>query len=387
MSIVSLLNMWILRWLPSVRSYLCIAKLSVLIVILVAAPSAVQAIKTHRFNPDGGLQHKSVAFTFRRLTRADSGTLSAQDLRIRTLLAQYMIVHALSLFDLSYGDIKLMQAATDTRISGSVVAALFHGGFEPNDLDFYCAHGSADDVVSYMREVCSYHLVFDSNRDYDDVFGIRRVLTMRNSAGKRINVVETYSDYPVDVILGFHSTPPRGCISWDRFSHFEINRLRKGVALATPTSMRLAGNVLDGQVQMWRILHKYTDRGFVFEYDHPIPHQCGVDIDCPATVRTVDDAGCLHIDLLPCSVPDVTRPQPPLFTWSLAPVGICDSGRIGDVPVHNIYSYQYRMFRRLAAALLKMPIPPVNLLEISPWDDTDYYFSGYDGSEEESEEV
>ncbi|KAK7030524.1 hypothetical protein R3P38DRAFT_2774504 [Favolaschia claudopus] len=104
-----------------VRSYLCIAKLSVLIVILVAAPSAVQAIKTHRFNPDGGLQHKSVAFTFRRLTRADSGTLSAQDLRIRTLLAQYMIVHALSLFDLSYGDIKLMQAATDTRISGSVV--------------------------------------------------------------------------------------------------------------------------------------------------------------------------------------------------------------------------------------------------------------------------
>ncbi|KAK7050144.1 hypothetical protein R3P38DRAFT_3173208 [Favolaschia claudopus] len=350
-----------------------------------AAPQAMQSIKLHRFNPNGTLEHKSVAAVFRRLIQYNTSALDGTDLHIRQLLTQYMIIHALGLFHLSYGDIKLLLAATGTRLSGSVIAAILQGTFVPNDLDFYCPRGSADDAMVFMRDVCAYHLSFEASRDYDDVFGIRRVLTLRNASGKQVNIVETYSDYALDVILAFHSTAPRGAISWDRFSHFEINRVRKGVALATPSSMRLAGNTLEGQVQMWRILHKYQGRGFVFEYDHPLPHECGVHIDCPATLRTIDDDGCLHIDLLPSTIPDFKRSSTPVFTWTLAPVGICESGLVRDNAVHSIYSYQYQIFRRLAAALLKMPRPPVNLLEVTPWDDMDYILT-FNGDEDDNDQ-
>ncbi|KAK7053918.1 hypothetical protein R3P38DRAFT_2761696 [Favolaschia claudopus] len=283
------------------------------------------------------------------------------------------------LFHLSYGDIKLLLAATGTRLSGSVIAAILQGTFVPNDLDFYCPRGSADDAMVFMRDVCAYHLSFEASRDYDDVFGIRRVLTLRNAFGE----AGQHRGDLFRLCFGCNSRffirrLPGGAISWDRFSHFEINRVRKGVALATPSSMRLAGNTLEGQVQMWRILHKYQGRGFVFEYDHPLPHECGVHIDCPATLRTIDDDGCLHIDLLPSTIPRLQTA--PLHRCSLGPLLLS-----AFVNLDFIYSYQYQIFRRLAAALLKMPRPPVNLLEVTPWDDMDYILT-FNGDEDDNDD-
>ncbi len=282
----------------------------------------------------------TLAHVLRRLLQYDSANLSDSDRLRRAILRPERRGLLLAQFGRSYGDVKLMQAATGALISGSVIATLMNEHFDPNDIDFYCGQGHGYHVTRYLKAVGDFGIQFSSDHNYENVLGLRQVTTLSNPAGRQINIIETYSDVPLDAILSFHSAPPRGAISWNMFSHYEVERARKGLALVTPETLHLVLDDLSSQVETWEIVHKYMGRGFRFIFHYDKPHECGQHIECPATRRTTMDAGCLHVPLLRQAIPTFVVPAQPLIAWTLGTSTCPVVGRVQGRPVHNASAFQ-----------------------------------------------
>ncbi|KAK7008131.1 hypothetical protein R3P38DRAFT_3211782 [Favolaschia claudopus] len=294
-------------------------------------------VVNHVSNPRRQDDRESRLAVLGALLRSDFGRLSGDDRSLCSILLQGRISDILADFGLSYGDIKVMQAATGTLISGSVIPAIIRVAvpFELGDVDFYCGNGNGLNVVRYLTFVGDLSEEADITPNYSDLFGLRRVWTLQSPQGRSINVIETQSDSPLDAILNFHSTPPRGAISWDRFSHYDINRARNGIALVTPSTMHINTTDLARQKRIWEVIHKYTKRGFTFVFDYEPSHECGRHIECPATRRTTVDEGCLHIALPAVPIPHFREHNDFITTWTLTTAGVCRNGVINGQPVHH----------------------------------------------------
>ncbi|KAK7056108.1 hypothetical protein R3P38DRAFT_1376506 [Favolaschia claudopus] len=292
------------------------------------------------------------------------------DLLCRQLL-QYMITRLLSHFELQYGDVKLMQAATGTLISGSFIAALMQQSFTPNDLDFFCGYDQTDNIIRYFQNQHPSILTVDARdvESYGNVHGVHRVTTLSTPRGSIIHIIESFSDAPRELILNFHSAPTRGVVSSTTFSHYEIHRARNGLALVTPDSLFVKPEDSDSQIAAWHILHKYMRRGVTFIFEYNVPHECGQHIDCPATLRNTSDDGCLHIDLPTVPIPDFSASETPTLTWTLGPVGMCSTGRVNGRQVAHTRSFQHIIFRKLVSALMQIQSVPDTLIRVYPWSD------------------
>ncbi|KAJ6537126.1 hypothetical protein B0H19DRAFT_1270785 [Mycena capillaripes] len=342
------------------------------LVIEMQKPVILDKILNHDLNPlrtlDPPVLWKILnAFLFPEGTVFDRAL--NEDKHCCSVLLQWGITNILEHFDLRYGDIKLLQAATGMLISGSVITSLLHNPFTPNDLDFFCGGGLAHEIVEYLKVVGNFTLTTQSEFGYEDVFGVRSVIYLWNPAGRKINIIESYSDYPFDVVLNFHSAPPKGVIAYDRISHFEVNRLRQGLALITPSTLHLDAGDLSSHIRCWAVLHKYIARGFRFVFEYDQPHVCGEHIDCPATIRNTRDDGCLHVYLPFVPIPHFTPPPMPVIAGSLTG-SKCNAGRLADGRhARSAMQYQNLVFRKFVQAFIRMPQPPVNVIEIYPWGD------------------
>ncbi|KAK6978175.1 hypothetical protein R3P38DRAFT_3235936 [Favolaschia claudopus] len=340
-------------------------------VFLDRVPELKEKVAAHSFNPNHEHDHESCALVFRRLMQSTARDLSPEDTKLRSELLQYMTTHLLSHFELRYGDVKLMQAATGTFISGSFVAALIHRTFLPNDLDFFCGYDRTENIVRYFENQLdsNFTVVSGDEEGYGNLHGVRRVTTLSTPRGSVIHVIESYSDSPLPLILNFHSAPTRGVVGWDKFSHFEVHRAKNGLALVTPESLTVKPDDLDSQVAAWRILHKYMRRGVTFVYEYNIPHECGKHIECPATLRTTSDDGCLHIQLPAVKIPEFSSPATPTFAWTLGPVGMCSTGRLNGNQVIHTRAFHHLIFRKLVSALMQTHSTPDVLIRVYPWSD------------------
>lgn len=220
-----------------------------------------------------------------------------------------------------------MQTATGTIISGSAVTALAHLGstFEPGDLDFIAGYGYGTLVFDFLDMARDYKLVDtpDAN-EYRFASGIARVCTMRHHDGQKINVFEALTENPFDVVGHFHLTCVYGAWSANGVLHCYPRLTASGIALTSPSKFPL-GEGSKARINCWNILHKYTDRGFTVslnEYDKP--HTCGEDWNCPATLRTTDDAGCAYSPFPPWLYDDDTI-APSVSCWTLGGSG-CSRG-------------------------------------------------------------
>jgi hypothetical protein len=233
------------------------------------------------------------------------GKTSRLNYYLVSLALQFHITDLLRPFGLSHGDVRILQSATGTVISGSMLAAIVHLPFAPNDIDFYCNHRIGTNVVAYLENAGNFAFVDYSERAYNDMGGVKGVWTLEGQDNKTINVIETLARNPVRCVLGdFHSSAPRGVIEWSGVHHFEANQAIHGLALLTPKTLQLGDlDDLDDHVRNWEILHKYKDRGFRFIFEYDQPHECGVHINCPATVRSTSDSGTLHLTLPGFSIP------------------------------------------------------------------------------------
>ncbi|KAJ7115123.1 hypothetical protein C8R43DRAFT_902895, partial [Mycena crocata] len=233
-------------------------------------------------------------------------------------------------FGLQFEEIRLMMTASDTIISGSAVTSLLplEKPFVPSDLDFFARSARGRGVVKFLVTPGMYE-VTSTSLEYGISAGIGTVWTLVHRIhGYKINVIEGLTTNPLDAVLKFHSTCVIGALTADGLWHAYPFFTLRGKALTTPNLLPLSGSIisrLEHQKTGWRVLHKYIDRGFDYDVGELCSdHICGVDWECPATVRRSDDAGCLNAPFPPwrfTSTPETAM----LSAWTLGGVG-CVTG-------------------------------------------------------------
>ncbi|KAJ7452430.1 hypothetical protein B0H11DRAFT_2245907 [Mycena galericulata] len=204
-------------------------------------------------------------------------------------------------FNLRFGPVRLMQAATGAVISGSVLTAIAHSGpsFVPDDLDIVTGRRRGYEVVLFL-EYMDYVITKKSIR-YRYTAGVGKVWTLRHKHNDvKINILESLTENPLDAICHFHSTCVYGAWTARGLWYGYAQLLMAGCAITTPTRLAIDVTSLTNQQRLWRILRKYMDRGFSFSLNQfDAPHVCGVHRSCPATLRSSDDAGCIYPQFLP----------------------------------------------------------------------------------------
>ncbi|KAJ7177869.1 hypothetical protein C8R46DRAFT_1212605 [Mycena filopes] len=196
-------------------------------------------------------------------------------------------------FHLRLVDVRLMLTATESVICGSMVTALTrpHHPFVPGDLDFATGVGRGAMVVDFLMLLAEYELTQDSV-EYQDLPGIGRMWTLLLRLDVKINVLESLSSNPLDTIASFHLSCVHGALLPAGLWHAYPGLTSNGVAFTTPSQFPTPPTAARSR-SAWSVLHKYEDRGFSLHFNEcPIPHRCGWDVECPATLRTSDDAGC-----------------------------------------------------------------------------------------------
>ncbi|KAJ7446253.1 hypothetical protein B0H11DRAFT_2249067 [Mycena galericulata] len=200
-------------------------------------------------------------------------------------------------FRLRFVDIRLLLAATGAIISGSTVVALLHSGtsFQPGDLDFFTRDRGGYIVVQFLAAAAGYKMI-SCTGPYDCAKGVTRIYTLQEEVGsQKINVIEGFTNNPLDIVVHFHSTPVFGAWTSKGFWHGEPELTLDNIAITTPYLLPVVGGVDNNHVQS--ILSKYMDRGFAYSFnEYEQPHVCGVDLRCPASLRSSDDEGCLVFD-------------------------------------------------------------------------------------------
>ncbi|KAJ7893234.1 hypothetical protein B0H13DRAFT_1886480 [Mycena leptocephala] len=205
-------------------------------------------------------------------------------------------------FKLRFADVRLLLTATVSLISGSTVAALAcpEPTFAPGDLDFFTPSGRGRLVVDFLASAAAY-TVTKELEEYKNAIAIGRMWTLHRGDVK-INVIESLTSNPFHAVLNFHLT---------------------GV-IATPVKLPIP-HLVPAHINTWKVLHKYMDRGFTIALnEYPKPHTCGTDPNCPVTLRTTDDKGCLYVPFPPWPYGDDVESHPPLC-WSLGRTG-CPQG-------------------------------------------------------------
>ncbi|KAJ7181803.1 hypothetical protein C8R43DRAFT_1117143 [Mycena crocata] len=260
--------------------------------------------------------------------RLSKACASTQDLVAREL--QRLVAVALAPFRLPYWEIRLLQTVTGTVVLGSTITSLLRRStpFAPGDLDFYTAFSVGWDVIRFLRRSGKYK-VARMSADYKISAGIGRVWTLKEVGGEhKINVIESLTHNPYDAIMHFHSTCVFG--AWDAakiwVGYPELTEA--GISITAPSLLNGKGD-LKYYRRLWRILRKYVRRGFTFSlHEYEADHTCGVDWNCPATLRTTDDGGCLVLRLPVWNYTDEYVADAPT-SWSLGGSG-CAMGLLSN---------------------------------------------------------
>ncbi|KAJ7502473.1 hypothetical protein B0H11DRAFT_1907049 [Mycena galericulata] len=208
--------------------------------------------------------------------------------------------HLLGAFNLRFIDVRLLLAATGAVISGSAVVALLQPprtSFQPADLDFFTCNDGGYIVARFLSAAAgSSYRQISFQEPYDFARGVSKVHTLQEEHGTRkIIVIEGYTSNPLDIVMHFHSTPVWGAWTSKGVWHGSPELTLRGIAITTPYLLPVENGGNNGPIQS--ILSKYIDRGFTFSFnEYAQPHICGVDLRCPATLRSSDDEGCLNFN-------------------------------------------------------------------------------------------
>ncbi|KAJ7086504.1 hypothetical protein C8R44DRAFT_893569 [Mycena epipterygia] len=267
----------------------------------------------------------------------------------------------LSTYNCTFPEIQLLLLATGGVISGSIVTGLVHTPFRSNDLDIFCPSGEGDRTVAFIRLAGNY-LVTKQTSDYGGVDSIANVWWMTSLAnGAKINVIESLTASPYDSIVLFHCTAVMAAWTalglWVAYPDLTMS----GAAIVTPATMPLGENDLKSHQDAWRILRKYRRRGFVFylnEYGQT--HTCGVALNCPATLRSTDDAGCLFTPF-PSPVLEPFSGDGYATCWTLQGPG-CSPGLLNEGRRSATRVADFRWAATLRA-YIAMPTKPLDILQ------------------------
>ncbi|KAJ7608639.1 hypothetical protein DFH06DRAFT_1346794 [Mycena polygramma] len=179
---------------------------------------------------------------------------------------------------------------TRSLISGSMpLAAIMDGHFTPNDVDIYCP----EDQERNMLDIAADVLGFTEDRSITVTYPARLEITKiywLTKGPSKINLIIVKGRNAAVAVFKFHSTVVMNII-WPRMLYIPYGDLTlQGLSLVNmPATMKPSS-----AARVARCTTKYEQRGITF-----LPnlgaltdfgsHECGVDGNCPQTVRTIHD--------------------------------------------------------------------------------------------------
>jgi hypothetical protein len=260
---------------------------------------------------------------FANTSMRDRISLARTSRKLRAICArelQASINRVLRKFNLSHAEIRFMQTATMTLISGPLITHLMDDNFIPSHLDFYTPNGNFSAVMQFFHLATLYEET-STTHENGSVGGQSMATLSRPYSGKYIHVIQSRTDSAMD------------CIPYSPFSHLFGSISHYGVWLGYPRTMTTGisffnRDSIDVEKPLMRYhltldLADYADR-FRFCFSWGQLHTCGVDLECPATSRSTDDQGCLNIffpnaPMGASQLGDVSSvyPTDSVMTWSL----------------------------------------------------------------------
>ncbi|KAJ7934091.1 hypothetical protein B0H13DRAFT_1951710 [Mycena leptocephala] len=280
---------------------------------------------------------------------------SANASHLSAAVLQTAAASMLRRFRLRFSEVRLMQTALGSLITGSGMISLIHAGphFDPNDLDFVTRRGDSWDVVKFLEKAGSYEYK-GLLPVYAHSEGVRRVRLLEHPLGLKVKVIESETSNPIDVVALSPSSSAIGAWGPNGIWHGYASITTRSISITTPVRMHICDDALHRRY-IWAFLRKYTDRGFTFSLnDFDKYHECGSHFSCPATVRTSDDGGCVNVHFPRWEYTQDTEEEP-ITCWSLGGTGCAHGilyrpgGRVVAATNTQVYSW-LRSLRRLIQA-------------------------------------
>ncbi|KAJ7171857.1 hypothetical protein C8R43DRAFT_1120229 [Mycena crocata] len=186
----------------------------------------------------------------------------------------------------------MMRSLGPTRslISGSVpVAVLKNMSFTPNDVDIYVPESQEGAMDAVVRDELDFKQVQVLNGSYPEQAGIRKILWYTKGTFK-INIIVAAGENAAMPIFKFYATIVMNILHFNGLLVIYPDLSTKSIGLVKSACVM---NPLTFYKTMGCI-NRYRGRGITFETKlNNIPahtgHDCGVDPNCPATVRTLHD--------------------------------------------------------------------------------------------------
>lgn len=189
--------------------------------------------------------------------------------------------------------------ATESLISGSLALRLVDrtADWKVGDMDLYVPQHHFSSFVAYLLQIEHYDFDPDFVGNHHTWYkpGILRVTKLRRPGTKvSIDVICSQTDSAAFPLAHYYGTHVLNYISWDSFCCAYPKMTTVGQALLMPLHL-IEGYIPPGRTVS--CIKKYGERGFDFRYN---PKQwdeervCKGGFECPQSVRTMSDRGCLH---------------------------------------------------------------------------------------------
>ncbi|KAK6974298.1 hypothetical protein R3P38DRAFT_3239602 [Favolaschia claudopus] len=265
-------------------------------------------------------------------------------------------------YGISYRVVNFMQVATGTIISGSSITRLSMArrssrAFNPNDIDMYSPHSSWPHVVRFLEIATQFRLSKHQTSTYG-LPGLSDIGWMTKGQGNALslNIMRCSGEHVYEPILQFHSSCVIGGVD------------ASGLWLANPKLLFEAKSIINrpylnletdaSRQRAFAVLQKYMNRGISFHVDYNVRHTCGKSKSCPASIRHMQDRGCMRMKFATAAygssaLGDNRFPGQYVLSWSYGGLG-CSRGvrrAASGMQVLPVFDEQVYRWRKAALKL------------------------------------
>ncbi|KAJ6451372.1 hypothetical protein C8R47DRAFT_1229838 [Mycena vitilis] len=235
-----------------------------------------------------------------KLRLKDARRLAFSSRKLRALYARHVqatVARFLMRFQLSHAEIRFMQTATLTILTGSRMARIFDSEATSSTLAFYATAQQYAAVLRFIRLATRYQGTSTDFPSGSHGTGVDHSTTFYHpSLDLSFCVNRSHTDSALDPIPYFPLTHMFFVVThrgvWSAYERATVAGItipnRECTSISTGAGQQHLAREFSNCVSDYRV-----------DFHLTVPHLCGKSFDCPATARDSMDAGCLNL-FFPC---------------------------------------------------------------------------------------
>jgi hypothetical protein len=241
----------------------------------------------------------------------------------------------LAVYDLNHAEVRFMQTATLTIITGGAVANMVKDDFNPASIIFFAPHDAYPSVIRFFDLATPYD-VSPAEWLHREDGAIHSTCLYGPPLSRFVYLLRAETDSAMD------------CVPYAKLSHLMLALTHYGLWLAYPEAVGTGATYPNrDSLDFADTSTIYGLKAVLVEAVHNVRikfnfagrHICGVHYECPATHRTTKDGGCLNIFFpgQPMGAPSENKHVYPIdsaMQWSLGGRN-CTTGAAGQLNVRQ----------------------------------------------------